>query len=43
MGEEGEEEGNWEEDPPLPDEGADLMQVVTTFRNELNSCLEREQ
>ena len=43
MGEEGEEEGNWEEDPPLPDEGADLMQVVTTFRNDLNSCLEREQ
>ena len=42
MNEEGEEE-HVDVDPPLPDESADLMQVVTRFRNGLNSCLEREQ
>ena len=42
MGEEQEEEENLEIDPPLPDHEGNLTQVVTTFRNELNNCFEKE-
>ena len=43
MHEEGEEEEQLEPDPPVPEDESNLTQVVTTFRNELNNCLEREQ
>ena len=42
MHEEGKEE-QLERDPPVPEDESNLTQVVTTFRNELNKCLEREQ
>ena len=43
MHEEGEEEEQLERDPTVPKDESNLTQVVTTFRNELNNCLEREQ